>query len=440
MIVRSNNPNTWRYYQKGLKKKARRRSAANRVMLLFVYMVLMGATYTASWILAHGDRSEDGPLTSAKWENVLPEKFGKQDLPPLLGDLNLDAVPATQHYPLDTEGMRLTVEVPIDSGLQKYIHNLLRRSLTHQAAVVVLKPKTGQILAMADYKKVPEGESENLCLKADFPAASLFKIVSAAAAIEARGFTPSKTVVFRGMKHTLYNSQLRQKEGRYSRKTSFRKAFAGSINPVFGKIGIYDLGRKFMAEYADRFLFNREIPFDLPVGVSRILVPVDDFGLAEIASGFNKRTRISPVHASLITAAVANHGIIIEPWLVRRIKDESGAVLYRARFSRLGRPIEEGTAKKLKVLMKETVVYGTCRKAFFPLRRKKRFKDIELGAKTGTINDPNDRYKYDWVTAYALPKDESKGICVTILAIHGKKLGIRAADMARYIIRHHFRS
>ena len=440
MIIRSNNPNSWRYYQKGLKKKARRRSAVNRVMLLFVYMVLMGGTYTASWILAQGDRWEDGPLNTAKWENVQPEKFGKQDLPPLLSSLDLDGVPATHQYLLDSGGMSFTAEVPIDTRLQQYILSLLRRSLTHQAAVVVLKPKTGQILAMADYKKVPEGESENLYLKADFPAASLFKIISAAAAIEARGFTPSKTVVFRGMKHTLYNSQLRQKEGRYSRKTSFRKAFAGSINPVFGKIGIYDLGRKFIEEYADRFLFNQEIPFDLPVEVSRILIPEDNFGLAEIASGFNKRTRISPVHASLITAAVANHGIIIEPWLVRRIKDESGTVLYRARFNRLARPIEEGTAKKLKVLMKETVLYGTCRKAFLPLRRKKRLKDIELGAKTGTINDSNDRYKYDWVTAYALPKDESKGICVTILAIHGKKLGIRAADMARYIIRHHFRS
>jgi cell division protein FtsI/penicillin-binding protein 2 len=195
-----------------------------------------------------------------------------------------------------------------------------------------------------------------------------------------------------------------------------------------------------MAEYADRFLFNEEIPFDLPVGVSRILIPGDDFGLAEIASGFNKRTRISPLHASLITAAVANHGIIIEPWLVRRIKDESGAVLYRARFSRLASPIEGGTAEKLKVLMRKTVTSGTCRKAFLPLRRKKRFKDIELGAKTGTINDPNDRYKYDWVAAYALPKDESKGICISILAIHGKKLGIRSADMARHIIRYYFRS
>jgi len=440
MTVRSKNPESWRHYQKGLKKKARRRSAANRVMLLFAYMVLIGLTYTASWILAHGERSQDRDSTPAKWENSLPEEFGKQDLPPFLRGLNLDAVPTTQHYPLHNGGMRLTVEVPIDTGLQKYILDLLRRSRTHQAAVVVLKPKTGQILAMAHYEKVSKGEKEDLCLKADFPAASLFKIVSAAAAIEARGFTPGKTVVFRGMKHTLYNSQLREKEGRYSRKTSFRRAFAGSINPVFGKIGIYVLGRTFMADYADKFLFNQEIPFDLPVGVSRIHIPIDDFGLAEIASGFNKRTRISPLHASLITAAVANHGIITEPWLVRRITNESGAVLYRARFSSLGRPIEERTAKQLKILMKETVVSGTCRKAFLPLRRKKRFKDIELGAKTGTINDPNDHYKYDWVTAYALPKDESRGVCVTILAIHGKKLGIRAADMARYIIRRHFLS
>jgi peptidoglycan glycosyltransferase len=438
MIAGSNNPNSWRHYQKGLKKKARKRSAATRVTLFFVYMALMGATYTASWRLAQGDRPGDEAFTAAKWEDIQPEKYGKQDLPFLLGDLNLDAVPGTHLYPLDREGMRLIVEIPIDTGLQKYIHNLLRRSHTHQAAVVVLNPRTGQILAMAEHRKVEEGEDENLCLKADFPAASLFKIVSAAAAIEARGFTPSRTVVFRGMKHTLYNNQLRQKEGRYSRKTSFRKAFAGSINPVFGKIGIYDLGRKFTAEYADKFLFNQEIPFDLPIGVSNIRIPSDDFGLAEIASGFNKRTRISPIHASLIAAAVANHGVITEPWLVRRIVDESGAVLYRARFSSIGSPIEESTANQLKILMKETVTYGTCRKAFLPLRRKKRFKEIELGAKTGTINDPDDQYKFDWVTAYALPKDGSQGICVTVLAIHGKKLGIRAADLARHIIRRYF--
>jgi len=438
MIVRSKSPNSWRNYQKGLKRKARGKYAVDRAALIFLYIVLIGMTYTASRILADGEQREHEDLDSEKWQDIRSEKYVQQDLPALMSHLNLDFTAASPHYISAGEGSLLAVDISVDTALQKYVLNLLRRSLTHQAAVVVMRPKTGQILAMADYERQPEGERENLCLKADFPAASLFKIISAAAAIEARGFTPSKMVVFRGMKHTLYNSQLRKGEGRYSRKTSFRNAFAGSINPVFGKIGIYDLGRRNMEDYAAKFFFNREIPFDLPLDMSPIRVPEDDFGLAEIASGFNKRTRISPLHVTLISAAVANDGVVIGPWLVRRIMDESGEVLYRARLSRLGRAIEVDTARQLRDLMEDTVVHGTCRKAFLPLRRKKLFKDIALGAKTGTINDRNDEYKYDWVTAYALPEDVDRGISVTVLAVHGKKLGIRAADLARYIINRHF--
>ena len=60
---------------------------------------------------------------------------------------------------------------------------------------------------------------------------------------------------------------------------------------------------------------------------------------------------------------------------------------------------------KLKVLMRDTVVYGTCRKSFRPLRRKKAFKDVDFGAKTGTINDKKDQFKYDWFTGYVLPQN-----------------------------------
>ena len=87
--------------------------------------------------------------------------------------------------------------------------------------------------------------------------------------------------------------------------------------------------------------------------------------------------------------------MMAEPWLVRRIKDESGEVLYRARYTRLGKAVEEDTAGQLRILMKDTVLHGTCRKAFLPLRKKKSFQDIELGAKTGTINDSQDQRKFD---------------------------------------------
>jgi cell division protein FtsI/penicillin-binding protein 2 len=195
-----------------------------------------------------------------------------------------------------------------------------------------------------------------------------------------------------------------------------------------------------MSEYTDKFLFNQVIPFELPLSPSRVTVPEDSFGLAEIASGFNKRTLVSPLHVALITAAVANQGTMMTPLLVKRIKDVCGNILYRAVPSPLAEPLRESTAEELKVLMRDTTVAGTCRTAFRPLRRKKSFKQIALGAKTGTINDIQDQYKYDWLAAYALPLNGGEGICLSILAIHGEKLGIRANDLARYILNYYFTS
>ncbi|MDB4444097.1 penicillin-binding transpeptidase domain-containing protein [bacterium] len=400
-------------------------------------VILAIVSFFGAGIFAH--RGWDSPKP-AKEESLWLEKLTKKDLGNLVKHLDLNLPPATGNYALAKEGVKYVVETSFDNHLQQYITNFLRRTKTDRAAVVVLKPDTGQVLAMANYKRDEAAKPENLCLKADFPAASLFKIVAAAAAIEARGFTPNKTLVFRGRKHTLYKSQLKQKKGRYTVETNLKKAFSGSINPVFGKMGIYDLGKELMAEYAEKFLFNQPIPFEFPLQESTIYVPEDDFGLAEIASGFNKRTRISPLHAALITAAIANKGTMMEPWVVERVKDHTGKILYSVIPSKLASPLEEKTAGSLKILMDDTVIYGTGRKAFRPLRRKKKFRNIELGAKSGTINDESDRYKYDWFTAYALPDNGDGGICTAILAIHGKKIGIRAAEIARYIINQYFKS
>ena len=74
------------------------------------------------------------------------------------------------------------------------------------------------------------------------------------------------------------------------------------------------------------------------------------------------------------------------------------------------------------------------------MRRKKAFEGMTLGAKTGTINDITDRFRYDWTVAYALPKEGSNRICIAVLAVHGEKLGIRANDLVRYIMSHYYSS
>jgi penicillin-binding protein A len=106
----------------------------------------------------------------------------------------------------------------------------------------------------------------------------------------------------------------------------------------------------------------------------------------------------------------------------------------------MGVSISPETARAMRVLMKDTVLHGTCRKAFRRERRRKVYKGVELGAKTGTINDRNDEFKYDWLTAYVVPPNGREGICIAVLGIHGKLLGIRANRLGRSIIRYYLSS
>lgn len=432
---------TWRDYQRRLSKKAQRRyyleklpwlglwSGAGAIMVIVLF-------YAAPWLSAYIEDKVRRPPDTAPKETA---NLTKQDFATILDPMDAALLTGSQVLRIESREVPLTIETSINPELQGYASRLLDRSMTHAAAVVVLKPETGQVLAMAQTKR--ENPKENLCVKAIFPAASLFKIVAAAAAIEARGLSPQTELTFQGGKYTLYRSQLKEQDrGRYITKTTLKDAFSDSINPVFGKLGIYKLGGEVMQDYAQRFLFDRAIPFDLTVDVSHFDVPMDEFALAEVASGFNKRTLISPLHAALITAAVANNGNVMEPWLVKTVKDDTGHVLYRAEPTLLANPIKSETAGDLQDLMSGTVTEGTVQRAFRPLQSNKRFREFDFGAKSGTINDPTDQYKFDWVTAYALPGDGNGGIIVTVLAVHGEKLGIRAKDLVRCIVNEYFSS
>ncbi|MGD1969496.1 MAG: penicillin-binding transpeptidase domain-containing protein [Desulfobacterales bacterium] len=475
MIYKHPYPSKWRRYQAKLHKAEKRRrflkklpslltisgvSCAVLVLLIFIGFwvsnLLSQLPQTAPQlqkkIEAHPTTPSENDLKKQistrpaksfrkdlkKQINTRPTKPSKKDLKVYLGNVVKDSARLTDQFILQNNGKRFFIRTTIHAKLQEYIGRMLKRSRTVQSAVVVLNPHDGRIKAMVNYNA--DGNSDNLCLKANFPAASLFKIVSASAALESAGYTPDKPLFFQGNKHTLYKYQLKTQKGRSTTQTKFRRAFASSNNSVFGKIGIYDLGQNVLVKYADKFYFNRRIPFEFPLAASRIDVPADEFGLAEIASGFNKRTLISPLHAALLSSVAANNGSMPMPWLVESVRNESNEILYQARQRVLETTVNQKTAADLKILMEDAVKYGTSRKSLRKLRRKEKFKNVDLGSKTGTINDSTDRYKYDWLTAFALSAADDRDICVGVLAVHGKILGTRANEMARAIINYYFSS
>lgn len=442
MRFRNHYIGNWREYQKSLAHPWSRIIKNRRVSILLcagcISAILILTFFAIPWISGYLGEASHKSYKTPKGPVTHRESLAKSDLSSVLKGFDADPSTLSDHFTLKKDRARFSVSSSIDPALQGYIIRLLERSRTFKAAVVVLSPTDGRVLAMASYEK--EGTGKNFCLAAEFPAASLFKIVSAAAAIEMAGYDPDRTVCFRGRKHTLYKGQLKEKTRRYTSKTSFSKAFGSSINPVFGKLGIYDLGQEVLSEYAGKFLFNRPIPFDVPVSVSTVRVPEDDFGLAEIASGFNKETLISPLHAALLSSAVANGGVIMKPWFVDCVLSEKGDVLYKSEPLVLASAINKKTAEDLKTMMRSTVLYGTCRKTFRRMRRKKALTDVDFGAKTGNINDPSDQFKYDWLTAYALPQDRDKALSIAVLAVHGKTLGIRANQLGRSIINYYLTS
>lgn len=439
MLHSQNHQPRWREYQAQLQRTDRIKRLKRRLPILFLVLCIASG---GIFLLFHEGAKRHSPAVSI----LKPEKgtsddakspdMTQQNLASILGRVMQNSSVTEKQYVVENDGRLYRITTTIQTKLQKHTERLLRHSRTLQAAVVVLDPSDGRILAMAG--RDTNGGSDNICLKADYPAASLFKIVSAAAALEGAGFTPDKPLHFNGRRHTLYKSQLKQSKNRYSMRTSFRKAFAISNNSIFGKIGIYDLGQEMISVYANRFFFNRPIPFDLPLDISVITVPEDEYGLAEIASGFNKTTLMSPLHAAMVSSAVANHGNMTAPWLVSAVLDESDRVLYRGRPMLLYSPIGQKASDQLRLLMKDTVRYGTSRTALGRLRRYKRFKGFELGAKTGTINDPQDRYKYDWLTAFVIPPEGDNPICISTLSVHGRLLGTRATEMARAIIHYYY--
>jgi penicillin-binding protein A len=436
-------PAKWRKYQAGLQKGTKRKHFLKKLPFLLsiaggVLAVLAIFLFAGFHIPDHWSRAYQS--SSSSENNLQPTqlKLTRKDLAVFLTSISGNPLTLTDQIFHKNEGGRYTIRTTINAKLQNYIARLQNRSRTLQSAVVVLNPYDGRIIAMVGHDA--NGSTSNLNLKADYPAASLFKIVSAAAALESAGFTPDKALYFKGRRHTLYKNQLKPTKGRYSTETTFRKAFALSNNSVFGKMGIYDLGQDVLAGYAEKFLFNKPITFDLPMEMSIIQVPPDDFGLAEIASGFNKKTLISPLHATLLAAVAANGGEIPIPWLVETVRDDAGNTVYNANPGVLNSAVSIQTASDLKSLMQDAARYGTGRKAFRKLRRKRLFKQFELGAKTGTINDKMDRFKYDWLAAYALAPDGTRGICVGILGVHGKILGTRSTEMGRAIINYFFYS
>jgi len=307
--------------------------------------------------------------------------------------------------------------------LQDYISNLCRKNRTGLVSVTVLNPRTGDILAL--YGRDASGENCSLALGTQL-AASLFKVVTAAAAIDYAGLSTSSMLSFSGNAHTLFKNQITDKKNRWTTQVTLAKAFASSNNVIFGKLGAMQLGESPLLLTATRLGFWKSPAVDLECTPSTVFIPETDFNLAELASGYNRFTRMSPVHAAQMASAVVNNGAMIRPRILR------------SSDSSMEQVISNGTARDLYDMMCQTVRSGTVSRAFGSAQRDAVLRGLSIGAKSGSINGTDPQGKRIWFMGFAENPATGEAITIGCLVVRDGNTRVESFDLARNIIRHYF--
>lgn len=342
----------------------------------------------------------------------------------------------TKNVDLDIGQDELHVETSLDVGLQKYLLDKLDRKNSRAIGIVMMDPDTGRVLAMVGYDRA--APAVNPCLRSSFPSASVFKIVTTAAAVEHCGLKAGSPVHFCGDRYTLYKSQLRNRKSRYSTTVSLKQAFAQSINPVFGKIGERRLGAALLLESAKAFGFNEPISFDLPIQQSHFRIDDRPYHLAELACGFNRKTTISPLHGAVMVSAVLDDGRMVAPSIVDRIIGNRDQTLYRLHPTWMQQAMSTRAAAVLYKMMQATIASGTSHRFFRDAHRDKILSRLVIGGKTGTIDNDSHNAHYDWFVGFAGARHGRRQVVIAVMVEHGEYLGIRSSQYARMAMRYYF--
>ncbi|MER6344038.1 penicillin-binding transpeptidase domain-containing protein [Streptomyces sp. NPDC001595] len=286
-----------------------------------------------------------------------------------------------------------------------------------KGAVAALEPATGRILALvstpsydpeslsgngetvgrswAQLNEDPSKPMLNRAVRQTYPPGSTFKVVTAAAALDAGVIRNIDRPTDSPAPYTLPGTTTRlTNEVEGCENAPLRVAFERSCNTVFAKLGV-DVGVADMAATAEAFGFNDtglRIPFE--VSRSTFDTTVDRAQLALSSIG-QYNTRATPLQMAMVAAAVANGGQVREPYLVERTTSAAGSTVSAPGPRPARQAMQPSTAVRMRELMRNVVERGTGGNAAIP--------GAKVGGKTGTAQHGigNSGTPYAWFVSWA---------------------------------------
>jgi cell division protein FtsI (penicillin-binding protein 3) len=305
--------------------------------------------------------------------------------------------PVAQTERPSTEGA--TVVLAIDEAIQHVAERELERSMaeTQSAAgwVVVVEPFSGEVLAMAGrptfnpnrYGAFPSSRWRNRAVSDVFEPGSIFKIVTAAAAIQENVVAPGEVLDCGGGRIEIAGTVIND-HAAFDRLT-FTDVVAKSSD--IGMIRVAQrLGRDNLARYVRDFGFGAPTGVELPGESAGLFRPPARWSVLSLPSlSFGQEIGTTGLQMTMAAAAIANGGYLMKPIVVRRVEDADGRLVREAKPLVVRRVLDPETVDTLTDILRTVVREGTGRRAAVP--------GYVVAGKTGTAQKVDATGRYSMV-------------------------------------------
>jgi penicillin-binding protein A len=330
----------------------------------------------------------------------------------------------------------------LDPGLQELAEKLLVEARAPRGAIVAMAPD-GRILAIAGRRtENPEGSPDGtldgkLAVEPWAPSASVFKLVTASALIDA-GHDPDDKVCFHGGIRSVLESNLHDSK-RDSRCETLAFGVAHSNNAILGKLAFGKLAPARLDAAARTMGFGAAFPEEIRGTFGEIKMPAAsggkdrDLEYAKVAAGFQSEVgggggaKLSTVGGALIAATFADDGEQPVPQLIASIDGVELPAPQRRRV------ISKSTARRVASMMVQTCDEGSASKSFG--KRRQQDASTRVAGKTGTLTRKEPFHmEHSWFVGFA-PVTQPQ-IVVSVVFGNAENWHLRGHEAARRLIDH----
>jgi cell division protein FtsI/penicillin-binding protein 2 len=320
---------------------------------------------------------------------------------------------------LDSGEIRL--RYTLNPELTRAIWRIVDQGRVERAHIVVMDLQTGALAAYVstDPARFPPDRA--------YPAASLVKVVTAAAALDAAPSLARATCRYAGSPYVL--TPARVNPPTRGNEITLGRALATSNNQCFAQWAVHRVGARGMLDAIDRFgLLSPPAPDHPPGDVKD--PGSNHYALGKLGSGLDGLL-ITPLHAAQLAGTLAR-GRLVEPHWIDSAEGATGEALAVTGASAERAVLSARLAAQLRELLEETTERGTARRAFHP-RGRPLLPGIGVAGKTGSLTGTNPPGRYEWFAGVA-PVDAPR-IAVATVSVQGPRWWTSGSQLAAQVFR-----